>query len=106
VGRTGGNSNWWNPEVCGSYFAFYYQAADPSWRTEASMAATRKMSDATTFFHLETILMSILTTTQIQAEAQTIPQYKPYGWEQWPENVWLSYQFRRTLGYAQLGGAR
>jgi dienelactone hydrolase len=49
--------------------------------------------------------MSILTTTQIQAEAQTIPQYKPYGWEQWPENVWLSYQFRRTLGYAQLGGS-
>ena len=40
-----------------------------------------------------------------QADDKSIPRYQPYGWEQWPENPWLSYQFRRTLGYAQLGGA-
>jgi hypothetical protein len=46
-----------------------------------------------------------ISDDQRQADAQSIPRYQPYGWEQWPENPWLSYQFRRTLGYAQLGGA-
>lgn len=30
--------------------------------------------------------------------------YKDYGWEQWPEYPWMSYQFRRTLGETQEGG--
>jgi hypothetical protein len=46
-----------------------------------------------------------ISDDQRQANAQSIARYQPYGWEQWPENPWLSYQFRRTLGYAQLGGA-
>lgn len=40
-----------------------------------------------------------------QADDRPIPRYQPYGWEQWPQDPWLSYQFRRTLGYAQLCGA-
>jgi hypothetical protein len=49
--------------------------------------------------------MSTSGTLQQQPVEKPAPRYQPYGWEQWPENPWLSYQFRRTLGYAQLGGA-
>ena len=48
--------------------------------------------------------MSNSDALQPQAD-NSIPRYRSYGWEQWPEHAWLSYQFRRTLGYAQLGGA-
>ncbi|MGY9002947.1 MAG: alpha/beta hydrolase family protein [Rhodospirillales bacterium] len=30
--------------------------------------------------------------------------YEPYGWHQWPEFPWMSYQFRRALGETQEGG--
>jgi dienelactone hydrolase len=49
--------------------------------------------------------MSISDALQPQADDNSVPRYQSYGWEQWPEHAWLSYQFRRTLGYAQLGGA-
>lgn len=32
------------------------------------------------------------------------PHYKPYGWHQWPDYPWMSYQFRRALGETQEGG--
>jgi dienelactone hydrolase len=32
------------------------------------------------------------------------PHYEPYGWHQWPEHPWLTYQFRRGLGETQEGG--
>jgi len=32
------------------------------------------------------------------------PQYEPFGWEQWPDFKWMSYQFRRALGETQEGG--
>lgn len=32
------------------------------------------------------------------------PHYEPYGWHQWPEFPWMSYQFRRSLGEVQGGG--
>ena len=31
-------------------------------------------------------------------------EYRDYGWEQWPEFPWMSYQFRRALGETQEGG--
>jgi dipeptidyl aminopeptidase/acylaminoacyl peptidase len=31
-------------------------------------------------------------------------QYQPYGWDHWPDEPWFSYQFRRALGEAQVGG--
>ncbi|WP_197029262.1 alpha/beta hydrolase family protein [Alicyclobacillus macrosporangiidus] len=31
-------------------------------------------------------------------------EYREYGWEQWPEYPWMSYQFRRALGETQEGG--
>lgn len=34
----------------------------------------------------------------------TTPHYEPYGWQQWPDHPWLSYQFRRALGESQEGG--
>lgn len=30
--------------------------------------------------------------------------YEPFGWHQWPEYPWMSYQFRRALGETQEGG--
>jgi dienelactone hydrolase len=30
--------------------------------------------------------------------------YEPYGWDHWPDEPWFSYQFRRALGEAQVGG--
>ena len=30
--------------------------------------------------------------------------YEPYGWEHWPDEPWFSYQFRRALGEAGVGG--
>jgi hypothetical protein len=32
------------------------------------------------------------------------PHYEPFGWHQWPEDFWFSYQFRRGLGETQEGG--
>src|SRR5437879_3060842 len=32
------------------------------------------------------------------------PHYEPFGWHQWPEYPWMSYQFRRALGETQEGG--
>ena len=32
------------------------------------------------------------------------PHYEPYGWVQWPQFPWMSYQFRRALGETQEGG--
>ena len=34
----------------------------------------------------------------------TEPGYRPYGWEEWPDFPWWSYQFRRVLGETQEGG--
>lgn len=31
-------------------------------------------------------------------------EYKDYGWEQWSDYPWMSYQFRRALGETQEGG--
>jgi dienelactone hydrolase len=36
--------------------------------------------------------------------AVTGPHYEPFGWQHWPDDPWLSYQFRRALGEAQVGG--
>lgn len=33
-----------------------------------------------------------------------LPQYRPYGWQQWPQHQYMSYQFRRALGETQEGG--
>lgn len=30
--------------------------------------------------------------------------YRPYGWHNWPDYPWMSYQFRRALGETQVGG--
>lgn len=49
--------------------------------------------------------MTRSTIAEPQTGCSSVPRYEPYGWEQWPEYPWLSYQFRRVLGYAQLGGA-
>ncbi|HEY0249228.1 MAG TPA: alpha/beta hydrolase [Gryllotalpicola sp.] len=38
-----------------------------------------------------------------QITAETGPHYEPYGWHQWPEHPWMSYQFRRALGETQAG---
>ncbi len=32
------------------------------------------------------------------------PRYEPFGWHQWPEHFFMSYQFRRALGETQEGG--
>jgi len=32
------------------------------------------------------------------------PSYQPFGWHQWPDDFWFSYQFRRGLGESQEGG--
>ena len=32
------------------------------------------------------------------------PSYEPFGWHQWHEDFWMSYQFRRGLGETQEGG--
>ena len=32
------------------------------------------------------------------------PRYEPFGWHQWPDHFWMSYQFRRGLGETQEGG--
>lgn len=31
------------------------------------------------------------------------PEYRPYGWEHWPQYPWMSYQLRRGLGETQEG---
>lgn len=30
--------------------------------------------------------------------------YEPFGWHHWPDDMWMSYQFRRGLGETQEGG--
>jgi hypothetical protein len=32
------------------------------------------------------------------------PRYEPFGWHHWPDEFWMSYQFRRGLGETQEGG--
>lgn len=32
------------------------------------------------------------------------PRYEPFGWHHWPDDFWMSYQFRRGLGETQEGG--
>lgn len=32
------------------------------------------------------------------------PHYEPFGWHHWPDDMWMSYQFRRGLGETQEGG--
>ena len=32
------------------------------------------------------------------------PSYEPFGWHQWHDDFWMSYQFRRGLGETQEGG--
>jgi len=32
------------------------------------------------------------------------PKYEPFGWHHWPDDFWMSYQFRRGLGETQEGG--
>jgi len=32
------------------------------------------------------------------------PRYEPFGWQQWPDHFFMSYQFRRALGETQEGG--
>jgi dienelactone hydrolase len=39
-----------------------------------------------------------------QKPATRTPHYEPYGWQQWPEHPYMSYQFRRALGETQEGG--
>ena len=39
-----------------------------------------------------------------QRSAERGPHYEPFGWHQWPEHPWMSYQFRRGLGETQEGG--
>ena len=34
----------------------------------------------------------------------TPPAYEPFGWHHWPDEFWMSYQFRRGLGETQEGG--
>lgn len=34
----------------------------------------------------------------------TPPKYEPFGWHHWPDDFWMSYQFRRGLGETQEGG--
>lgn len=40
-----------------------------------------------------------MTATQHPA-----PTYEPFGWHHWPDDFWMSYQFRRGLGETQEGG--
>ena len=34
----------------------------------------------------------------------TTPRFEPFGWHHWPQDFWMSYQFRRGLGETQEGG--
>jgi dienelactone hydrolase len=36
--------------------------------------------------------------------ARPAPGYEPFGWHHWPDEFWMSYQFRRGLGETQEGG--
>ena len=35
---------------------------------------------------------------------RTDPHYEPFGWHDWPQHPWMSYQFRRALGETSEGG--
>ena len=39
-----------------------------------------------------------------QSAAAQPPSYEPFGWHQWHDDFWMSYQFRRGLGETQEGG--
>lgn len=45
--------------------------------------------------------MTDATIEQVHGDG---PHYEPFGWHQWPEFPWMSYQFRRALGETQEGG--
>ncbi len=38
------------------------------------------------------------------SQAHQTPRYEPFGWHHWPQDFWMSYQFRRGLGETQEGG--
>jgi len=40
----------------------------------------------------------------MQASNRPAPLYEPFGWHHWPDEFWMSYQFRRGLGETQEGG--
>jgi dienelactone hydrolase len=40
----------------------------------------------------------------MHGSATNEPHYEPFGWHQWPDDMWMSYQFRRGLGETQEGG--
>lgn len=40
----------------------------------------------------------------MQEPANQAPHYEPFGWHHWPDDMWMSYQFRRGLGETQEGG--
>jgi dienelactone hydrolase len=39
-----------------------------------------------------------------QSESKQHAHFEPFGWHHWPEDFWMSYQFRRGLGETQEGG--
>ncbi len=39
-----------------------------------------------------------------QSVVRPAPVYEPFGWHHWPDDFWMSYQFRRGLGETQEGG--
>lgn len=45
-----------------------------------------------------------MTDSTIESVVGDGPHYEPFGWHQWPEYPWMSYQFRRALGETQEGG--
>ena len=40
----------------------------------------------------------------VSTDVDSVPRYEPYGWQHWPQQPILSYQFRRGLGETQEGG--
>lgn len=40
----------------------------------------------------------------MQSADRPAPKYEPFGWHHWPDEFWMSYQFRRGLGETQEGG--
>jgi dienelactone hydrolase len=48
--------------------------------------------------------MSADTSPDMSAGNRRAPKYEPFGWHHWPDDFWMSYQFRRGLGETQEGG--
>jgi hypothetical protein len=40
----------------------------------------------------------------MESTQRPAPRYEPFGWHHWPDDFWMSYQFRRGLGETQEGG--